>query len=97
MLGSALCTVVYCVLLCIVYSCVLCTVVYCVLLCTVYCCVLCTVQVFVPHPSYQADKILNDVALVQLPANALPAYTGNNRVSFHLPKDPLKPLNSLHF
>jgi hypothetical protein len=30
----------------------------------------------VPHPRYLADKILNDVALVQLPANALPAYTG---------------------
>jgi hypothetical protein len=38
----------------------------------------------VPHPRYQADKILNDVALVQLPVNALPAYTGKRTLLYFI-------------
>ncbi|XP_023339538.1 brachyurin [Eurytemora carolleeae] len=34
-------------------------------------------QEFVEHPQYNVEKILNDVALVHLPKNSIPAYTKN--------------------
>ena len=33
------------------------------------------IQEFVEHPQYNVEKILNDVALVHLPKNSIPAYT----------------------
>ena len=31
---------------------------------------------FVEHPDYDVQMIANDVALVRLPINSIPAYTG---------------------
>jgi secreted trypsin-like serine protease len=36
-------------------------------------------QEFVEHPEYDVQKIANDVALVRLPANSIPAYTKHIR------------------
>ena len=39
------------------------------------------VQEFVEHPDYDVARIENDVALVKLPSNSVPAYTSESDVT----------------